>query len=182
MMLKFYIPHKLPGERIISILRPHWFIILKKLLFWGIIALMPLIFYLVFRDSDPLNIITNNLYPFTVLFVSIYYLYLWLFIFVSFVDYYLDTWIITNQRIINIEQKRLFSRAVSEQKLYRVQDVTSEVSGFFATTLNYGDVYIQTAGETPRFIFKKIPDPYRVARKVSALVEFTKKYQQIFEK
>lgn len=65
----------------------------------------------------------------------------------------------TNKRIIDAEQRGLFSREVSEFKLYRVQDVTIEIKGVLPTFLNYGNVYIQTAGEAKEFVFKQIPNP-----------------------
>ena len=36
-------------------------------------------------------------------------------------------WIITNDRILDIEQHGLFARTVSELRLHRVQDVTAEI-------------------------------------------------------
>ena len=71
-------------------------------------------------------------------------------------------WIITNKRIINIEQKGLFSREISELELDKIQDVSADIIGIIPTFLGYGDIYIQTAGETEKFIFKNIPDPYGV--------------------
>lgn len=112
-----------------------------------------------------------NSYPLLVILTSIYYLYIWLFFFHSFVDYYLDIWVVTNRRVINIEQKGLFSRVVSEQKLYRVQDITSEVHGIMSTMFHYGDIHVQTAGEEPRFVFKQVPHPYDVRKVILNLVE-----------
>lgn len=90
-------------------------------------------------------------------------------------DYYLDTWIVTNRRIINIEQKGLFSRTVSELHLNQVQDVTSETKGFLETFLTYGDVHVQTAGERSRFHFINIDNPDEVKVTISRLVAEAKK-------
>ncbi len=117
--------------------------------------------------------------PIVILFVSLYYLYIWLFAFHSFVDYYLDVWIVTNHRVVNIEQKGLFARQVSEQKLYRIQDVTSELKGLIGTFLDFGTVYVQTAGEEARFIFKQIPHPQNVAQKINQLVEENRKFHEL---
>ena len=181
MLLKHYIPHSHEDEKIILLLRRHWFIILRKLLFWAVVAIMPVLFYLLAFDIiEPL--FTGSLtHPLFVLFVSVYYLYIWLFAFHSFVDYYLDVWIVTNKRIINIEQKGLFFRHVSEQKLYRIQDVTAELKGMFSTLLDYGTVYIQTAGEQARFVFKEVPRPQEVAKKVIKMSEQEKRFQRLLE-
>ena len=92
-----------------------------------------------------------------------------------FTDYYLDTWIVTTRRVINIEQKGLFSRVISELHLNQVQDVTAETHGFIATILSYGHVYIQTAGTRERFEFKMVNDPVKVKARVSELVENDKR-------
>lgn len=151
------------------------------MVFWAIVAILPPIFYLIMGETLA-GLFTNQFFaPIVVLFVSIYYLYVWLFAFTSFVDYYLDVWLVTSERIVNIEQQGLFARTVSEQDLHRVQDVTSEVKGFFPTTLDFGTVYIQTAGEKQRFVFKQIPQPYRVVRKITKLVEEHKRFKEILE-
>ena len=182
MPIKFYIPHKQEKEKIILLLRRHPFIILTKIVGWATIALIPVIFYLFMGNLIGGLFSFELLQALTVLFMSIYYLYIWLFAFHSFVDYYLDVWIVTDERIVNIEQKGLFARTVSEQKLYRIQDVTSELKGFFSTLLDYGTVYIQTAAEKERFIFKQVPAPYQVARKITKIVEQNKKFKRLMEK
>lgn len=85
------------------------------------------------------------------------------------IDYYFDVWIITNKRIINIEQHGLFSREISELELDKIQDVSADIMGIIPTFLNYGDVYVQTAGETERFEFKKIPNPYDIKDLIMSL-------------
>jgi hypothetical protein len=71
-------------------------------------------------------------------------------------------WIVTNERIVNIEQLGLFSRDVSELELENVQDMTVEVLGIIPTFLNYGNLYVQTAAEKERFVFRHVPNPYAI--------------------
>jgi hypothetical protein len=52
-----------------------------------------------------------------------------------------------------------------------VEDTTSEVKGIIHTFLNYGNVFIQTAGERTRFIFKDVPNPEMVKERVVKLTE-----------
>lgn len=178
-MIRFHLPHAEADEKIIMLLRRHWFIMLARILFWALAALLPVIFYFVFADIFGGFFTNEAMYPLFILFVATYYLYIWLFAFNSFVDYYLDVWIVTNKRIINIEQKGLFYRQTSEQRLFRIQDVTSELEGFFSTIVNYGDVIIQTAAKEQKFIFKQVADPQGVAKKIIEMSEKEKKYQQL---
>lgn len=175
------LPNPEPGEKIILLLRRDRFIILIQILFWTIVGLGPLLLWYILRGLGIELTATPVGDALVKIFLSVYYLYTWLFAFHSFVDYYLDVWVVTNRRIINIEQKSLFMRQSSEQKLYRIQDVTAELRGFFSTIFNYGTVYIQTAGEEQRFIFKQVPDPNGVARKINKLAEERKRYERMLE-
>jgi uncharacterized membrane protein YdbT with pleckstrin-like domain len=106
---------------------------------------------------------------------SIYYLTVWIVAFTAFIDYYLDFWVVTNDRIINVEQ-RLFSRTISELDLFKIQDVTGQSKGFLETMFDYGNVYVQTAGATERFNFEEVPGPREVASRIIALAEEDRKY------
>lgn len=170
------LPNQIPGEEVIKILRRDFFILFKKVVFFLCLLGVPLIlwrFFLIKSFPDLLNGVLS--YPLIVLGASAYCLFIWLFFFFSFIDYYLDTWIITSERIINIEQKGFFSRVISEQRLFRIQDVTSEVQGFFPTIFRYGEVYVQTAGSKERFTFKEVPEPDQVRDMIIKLVERSKK-------
>jgi len=166
-----HLPNQLPGEKAIKIYRRHWIVPLKTILFYILLGAIPFIFYYLVSNATEEWLTGSMSYPLLVLGASIYFLFIILFFFHSFIDYYLDVWIVTNKRVINIEQKGLFARVISEQKLGRVQDVTSEVEGILPTIFNYGHVYIQTAGETQRFNFWEVPNAHNVARTIHEVVD-----------
>jgi len=170
-MLSFKsIPNQLPGEKVIKVLRRDIFNIFKKFVFLlFFIALMVL--FVFFINSIMPDVTSQIYYPALLLAGSAYVLFIWLFAFFSFIDYYLDVWIITNERIINIEQEGFFSRTVSEERLFRIQDVTSEVKGVFPTIFSFGNIYIQTAGEKERFVFEQVPDADKVRELIIKLAE-----------
>lgn len=92
-----------------------------------------------------------------------------LFSFVGFLDYYLDVWMLTNERVVEIEQTSLFGREINELHLHNIQDVSSRVRGFLETFLDYGTILVQTAGEVELFEFKYMPHPYEVEKTVLQL-------------
>jgi ABC-type multidrug transport system fused ATPase/permease subunit len=175
-MIKFYIPHKKKGEEIIILLRRHWFVLIKRLSLWVVAALIPIVVYLITGQTVPLVVEGTIFEPILIVFGSIFYLFIWLFAFNGFIDYYLDVWIVTNVRIINIEQRQIFSRVISEHELDKIQDVTSEVHGIIATFLNYGEVFVQTAGQQQRFVFKEVSNPQNIKRKIISICDYRKKY------
>ena len=155
-------------EEVLRIIHRHWFNISVHYALGILITLLVLIFFIAVPAVFPdiLTAMHPSLFYFT---LNTFVLFMWLYAFLVWIDYYFDVCIITNERIVNIEQKGLFAREVSELKFSNIQDVTSAVDGFFPTILNFGDVYIQTAAEQERFVFRQIPDPYAVKDMVMKL-------------
>lgn len=178
-MTKF--PNQQPNERIIMFLRRHWLFLFKIFVIFLILIIIMIAFDVGAYYAT--NVWENDVgFPIMILGNSAYFLFVLLFSFANFVDYYLDVWIVTNKRIVNVEQKGLFSRVVSEKELSRMQDVTSEVHGFIATFFNYGDIYIQTAGTKERFVFKQVPDAPHVAQEITNLVQKVRETEPLPER
>jgi hypothetical protein len=156
------------GEKVILVLHRHWILMFQKLLVAVFLVILPLIAFPMIKSFllqyDTFD--TSVLTPFLAFFLIIYFMLITLYVFIAWVDYYLDTWIITNQRIIDIEQQGLFSRSVSEFMLGRVQDITINVPNLTATMFKYGDINIQTAGEKS-FSIKQIPNIYDVKEAIT---------------
>jgi hypothetical protein len=165
-----YFPGQEPNEKVIMVLRRHPWLLFKILFLYFVLLIIPLLLNGIFQKM-PISQQEEPIFLAGIL-ASVYYLYVLTFFFRAWVDHYLDLWVVTDKRIVNIEQKGLFSRTISTVKLYRIQDVTSEVKGFLPTFFHYGNVLIQSAGHEGHFIFKQIPNPYSVSRKITALVKW----------
>jgi hypothetical protein len=158
---KYHFRDQHPDERILLVVHRHWFhIALQFLLITLAVALILGSF--VFITWYYPTILTALGAPFLYFMQTTFFIFVWFYAFFVWVDYYLDVWIITNERIVNIEQKGFFNRDISELEFSNIQDVTTEVTGFINTMLNFGDVYVQTAAERERFVFEQVPDPYGI--------------------
>jgi len=157
------------GEKVVFFLRRHWFVIFVRYLFLIGLGFAPVLVYFLLRTAFPSLITNENPRAVLVLLTSLYYIYLWISFYTVFIDYYLDVWIVTTHRIVDIEQKNLFNQVVSEQSLAMVQDVSSNIKGVFPTFLEYGDVIIQSAAAKSLFHFQQVPEPHVIARKVTEL-------------
>lgn len=144
-----------------------------------ILLLVPPALYFLIQNLFPDLLQGPILYPTTVLAGSVYYLSIYLFFHSHFVDFYLDLWIITNDRIVDIEQTGLFHRSVTELDLFRIQDVTTLVKGFFPTLFHYGDVIVTTASQTTGIIFRKIPNPDHIRQELIRLADGDRKYHLV---
>jgi hypothetical protein len=76
---------------------------------------------------------------------------------------------VTDRRIVIIKQKCLFSRVISELELENIQDITTDIKGIIPTFLNYGNLFVQTAAEMERFVFRNIPNPTEVKDLIMSL-------------
>jgi len=150
---------KQEDEEVIAIIHRHWFNILQNLFLVFIMLLLLFGSYAVLPALFPILTATDY-QRLLVFFESLFAMLIWILFFLIWVDYYFDVWIVTSKRIVNIAQRGLFSREVSEVELDKIQDISAEVLGIIPTFLNYGDVLIQTAAEKEKFVFRKIADPY----------------------
>lgn len=146
------------GEQVILFLRRHPFVILVRLLGILLAYLIPIIIGIVFIDF----ISKNNLIPLGLFLLSLWTVLVWFVTFYALTMYTLDVWIVTNTRIIDSTQHGFFSRTVSELHLSRIQDIYIKTDGPFQTFINFGDLFIQTAGTEERFMFYQIPKPLEV--------------------
>ena len=169
-----HLPGSRPNEQTIFLLRRHWFVIIPILFAFLIILALPFAVYFFLNTYHPLILEQSAYHALYIMGAGMFFLYAWLFLFQNFIDWYLDVWIVTNHRIINIEQHGLFGRTMSELMLYNVQDVTSEIKGIVPTLFNYGNVHIQTAGEQERFVFEEVEHCDHIAKRIIELAHIQK--------
>lgn len=151
-----------PGEHVVREARKHWFLFLGELLPFAIIAVIP------FALPHAITF-APSLAPYTSFFeyqtaasraaLGVWLLVTWTSAWGAFTRYFLNAWVLTNLRIVDIKQHGYFNREVSSLFLSRVQDVTTNVHGVLPSLLGIGDIKVQTAGEDVEFTMRGIPRP-----------------------
>lgn len=142
------------GEHVIMTVRRHPLILVGKLIPFLILDYLP---YLLpelgkMLDAAGSTGVTGwaELFsfdnPWVAFIVGLYWLFVWMGAFSVFVNHWLDQWIITNERIIDINQLDFWQREVSSLLLARVQNVETDISGFFHTLFGFGKVSVETGG------------------------------------
>jgi CRP-like cAMP-binding protein len=82
-------------------------------------------------------------------------------------DYLNDIYVVTDDRLIDIEQRPLMLRGSrKETTLDRVQTVNLQQNGLWANLFDYGNVEVQTAAADGGFVFKMISAPKMVQRTI----------------
>jgi hypothetical protein len=163
-------PSQQPDEKIILIVREHWFRLFVKIFVVALMSLLPWVFQMLLVNSTILDRSeTASLIAAAV--INIYYLGLLIALFIIFVLYYLNVHIVSEQRVVDIDQASLLSHEVSELNIETIEDVSSHTVGVFGNLLDYGTVYVQTAGGTERFEFHNVPNPAEIASTILDLYE-----------
>ncbi|MGQ9681678.1 MAG: cyclic nucleotide-binding domain-containing protein [Anaerolineae bacterium] len=97
-------------------------------------------------------------------------------------DWANDVYIVTADRIIDVEKKPLFfAENRREARLDRIQNVNLNVPGPMAAILNYGNVNIDTAGTEGQFTFTRVVAPHEVQREIMLRVARQRERQQQLE-
>lgn len=152
-----------PDETIVLRGRRHWFVLALRLLPLIPFVIIPLIVFALLHamtaDTGSFIKIGGNESAFAVFIIFSWFLLVWIGAFIIWTDYFLDVLVITDKRIINIEQKALFSREIASLRLDKIQDITIDISGILATFLSFGNMRIQTAGEQEEFLIRFIQNP-----------------------
>jgi uncharacterized membrane protein YdbT with pleckstrin-like domain len=172
-------PGKRSDEKIVLVMHRHWFTFVAHLLLILALMLLPIVIAILWTYAFEWQLTNDSLgYAVVVMCISLYALFVWNLLYHFWLDFSLDYYVISDQRVIDVEQAGLFHRTVAEQDIDRIQDCTSETHGFFPTLLKYGNVYIQTAGEKQRFIFEDIPNPEQVVKIIFQYAELNRASDQ----
>jgi uncharacterized membrane protein YdbT with pleckstrin-like domain len=163
-------PGQQSDESIYIVVRQHWVILAKRIVVWIVLAAALVLAKRYLPALGP-EILKGPFGGLIDVFIQVYILFLITSLFIIWVLYYLNMYIVTNERIVDVDQKGLFAHHVSELNLEKVEDVTSEVNGILGHLFDYGTVYIQTAGTKERFDFENVPNPGHITKVILHLYE-----------
>ncbi len=155
------------SEEIILFLRQHIILLLPSVLLCGLLLFVPpVLFPMIFQSlSQTIGLPLGYMVVGSAFwYVAVFGIFL-----MNFIHWFFNIFIVTNQRIIDIDFVHLLYKEFSEAKIERIQDISFQTKGIVATMFDYGDVLIQTAGEHPNFIFQSVPKPGKVVDVVSDL-------------
>ncbi len=108
----------------------------------------------------------NNFRSIIMVYTLIYLLFAGLVLYIKWLNEELDLIVVTNLRVISLDQVKFMERTVSETGLTQIQDVKGIEKGVLSNILHYGDIEIQTAAEQIVFKIQNVPYPFRAARRI----------------
>lgn len=156
-------------EEILLFLRQHVIVNLKWILITGLLFYsLPLLDALLELGGTSVGEMLPSNYYFIVRFFL--GLFIFGYFFENFLNWYFNSYIVTNKRVVDIDFYGITHRRFSEAPLRNIEDVTNSISGFGQVIFHYGDVSIQTAAESREITFENVPNPDRVQDIVSDLI------------
>ena len=147
-------------EQVILFLRQHFIVNIPWIVLTAIFLFIPSVLFPLVIRSLPAPL------PITYLLIGTlsWYLVTAGFALVSFLHWFFNIYIVTNERVIDIDFQYLLFKRFSQAELERIQDISYTAGGIFATVFHYGNVYVQTAAERPEFEFHQVSRPNDVAQ------------------
>lgn len=157
------------GENIIYTARKHWILFVGETASLFFVAILPFALFVVpttiFEQIFATLAVQQYGPSLFFFFWSLWLMFLWMVFVLLWTNYYLDVWLITNYRIIDIEQLGLFNRHLSSFRFDQIQDATVKVSGLLATLIGFGTVEIHTASNES-FKFKGVANPNHLKERI----------------
>jgi hypothetical protein len=124
-------------------------------------AIMAVIPALIVLFAANFNIALSEFTPlrYQIFALTFYYSFVFTYIIANLSDWYYNVLIVTNKRILNYTFKLFSSKKVSEADLDKIEDVSQMTVGVLPVFFDYGDLFIQTAGQKTKFLIRSVPRP-----------------------
>jgi len=155
----------LENEKVLAEVKRHPFYFYIRITGMVIFAFVPWFLYLLIF-SIILEINSVNTLAFFIFSYSLFLVFIWLSVFVFWTDYFVDSWIITDSRVIDFELKGLFHKDIASVGLENIQDVKVNVIGIVEHWLKIGDIHLQTAGANKEFVIHGVCRPNEMKAKI----------------
>lgn len=99
-----------------------------------------------------------------------WYLLILGFVVESALSWFFNVYIITDERIVDVDFLSLIYRNISTAKIDNIEDVTAKTGGVVRSVFNFGTVQVQTAAERNEFEFEDVPQPNKVTKLLNELI------------
>ncbi len=166
--MNYDILHLDSDEHVILEIRKHWIVFVGFAISLLLLAVLPCLLFVLAEIFLPkfLSAFSSleNLPAIFLFFYSLWLLFLWISFFIQWTKYHLDVWYVTEKRIIDINQRRIFDREISNLPFDKIQDVTVDIHGLIPTMLNFGNVEVETASKEDEgdFVMRTVSNPDRI--------------------
>jgi len=152
-------------EILIYMTRKHWMVLLP--IFMEFLILISVITISVWSAIPYFGIGVNKTVGFLII-AGIAVITGWMnYLFVEFLNNFLDTAIVTNFRVLKIEKSLFLKNNMDMVDLHEIQDIKKMQDGIMENLFNYGKLVIIVPTMLEPLVLNSMPDPERFFRKVN---------------
>jgi len=155
-------------EEVILFLRQHYIVNISWVVLSILFFIAPPFIFPFIMSITPFSIQIPAQYIF--IGTLFWYLATFGYVLANFVGWFFNIYIVTNQRVIDVDFYYLLYKHIAEAQLTKIQDLAYATGGISATIFNYGYVRIQTAGNDPNIEFERVPKPAIVVSTIRELI------------
>lgn len=155
------------NETVLCFTRKHWIVLLPHFIGFAVFIAALLGFFILFSNKAIAELMSQLSYRIAAAFVLIgltFYIHRF---FVRFFNYYLQTLIITNFRVLQLDQTLYFSRNRDSIDLPEIQDIVIQQNGIMKTLFNYGEITITLSSAHASKTLYCVPNPEYYFRKIN---------------
>lgn len=165
------IPRKYPGkqddDKVVLFVRKHWI----KYLVVSIVSLLlfsiPLVAIIIYLLNKPVvDPMTTEIVTVS---IGVYLLIVMGLILQAFVDFYLDMFIITEDKIIFVRQNGFFNQQIDESHIAEISEVGVDIKGIINSVVGCGDVVVHMGNDEAILTIDDIQHPEKVAKEITRL-------------
>lgn len=152
-------------EWVVAVVQRHWSRLVQLIVAPGLVLLLllPVMVALILRGTTFFLLLAG------LLLLPMLGLALW--IAWQYINWRDDYFVLTTQRVAHIERVGPFSTQLEESLLHNVEDIYEVQPGLSANLLGYGNLVLQTAGETIDIDMSFVPRPAQLRRLVYRQIE-----------
>jgi len=159
---KLRFSEQVDGEKVILTLRAHPFTQIG----WVVNGIILILLLYLISLILPAFITTRQIIIidiFAIVFIFSYFNF-------NFINWFYNIGIITNKRVVDIDLYYIIYKEITTADLRKIEDVTIKTGGYLESLLNFGNIFIQTAGAYPNIEFLNVPQPEKVRQIINTLI------------
>lgn len=152
-------------EWVVAEVQRHWSRLVRQIFAPLVfVALLGPVFYVLVGSQKPAIAVLGVVLG--LLIIAMFVATMW-----QYLNWRNDYFVLTTQRVVHIERVGLFRTDSEEGSLDMIQDVYEVRAGLTANILNFGNLVLQTAGETVDIDMDNLPNPSRVREMIFQQIE-----------
>jgi hypothetical protein len=153
-------------EEIVLFLRKHFITNFYWIFITALVVILPTVFF-IFRDFFPIPPIPTK---FNIIAFLFYFTIVGAYVYLNFISWFFNVSLVSHKRLIDLDFVNVLSQDMAVTKLNLIEDVSFNQNGFIRSYFNYGDIFVQTAGEKMHFDFLAVPEPEHVLNIIENLM------------